>query len=279
MPRSIISSVLAGLCAVALAACSDADTSTASAQDVQMESAPQSAMPQQDPVMAALRHPDRPKEDREDDAKRHVKQVLWFMDVEAGDSVFEIEAGGGYYTEILSRLVGPGGQVVMQNPAAFDNFIVTTTRDGYDLRLGGDRLPNVRLSKSDFDELDAPDASMDIVTWVLGPHELWFSPAEGVSFGDPSTAFSEIARIMKPGASFIVIDHAAAPGAPPTTGGETHRISPEVVKNMAAAAGLELVDRSEVLANPDDDLTMNVFDETVRRKTDRFIFKFKKTEG
>ena len=44
----------------------------------------------------------------------------------------------------------------------------------------------------------------------------------------------------------------------------------------AAAAGLKLVDESDLLANADDDYTINVFDPSVRRKTDRFLMKFAK---
>ena len=93
-------------------------------------------------VANALIHGDRPAEDAADDARRMPLEVLAFAGIEAGMHVFEMEAGGGYYTEILSRAVGPAGSVVMQNPPSFDSFV----GDAPEQRVA--RLPNVRLSKT-----------------------------------------------------------------------------------------------------------------------------------
>jgi predicted methyltransferase len=68
----------------------------------------------------------------------------------------------------------------------------------------------------------------------------------------------------------------APAGSPPTTGGDTHRIDKAVIIALAENHGLTLVDESDVLANPDDDGTVQVFDPAVRRKTDRFLLKFAK---
>ncbi|MEO1135103.1 MAG: methyltransferase domain-containing protein [Pseudomonadota bacterium] len=214
----------------------------------------------------------RPDADRADDALRKPVNVLAFMEIEPGMRVFEMEAGNGYYTELLSALVGPDGEVVMQNPESFDAFL----GDAVTERVNG-RLSNVRISKSNFDALDAPDASMDVVTWVLGPHELYFE-LNGASLGGVEETYAEIVRILKPGGVFIVLDHAARPGAPETTGGTTHRIDPAIVKALAANAGLVLAGESDVLRNPDDNYDIGVFDPSVRRKTDRFLLKYRKPD-
>ncbi len=221
---------------------------------------------------ALLMHADRPEGDDEDDAARKPDAVLEFAGVEAGMNVYEIEAGRGYYTELLSRAVGPEGSVTMQNPAGFDGFL----GDSVEKRLADDRLANVTLRKSNFDDLGAEDGSMDIVTWILGPHELWFVPSDGEGLGDPAASFAQIAAMLKPGGVFVVVDHAADAASPASTGGDTHRIDPQIIKDMAAAAGLEFAESSDVLANDDDDRAVMVFDPAVRRKTDRFILKFRK---
>ena len=221
---------------------------------------------------ALLAHADRPEGDNEDDAARKPAAVLEFAGVEAGMSVYEIEAGGGYYTELLSRAVGPEGSVMMQNPAGFDRFL----GDSVEKRLADDRLANVTLRKSNFDDLAAEDGSMDMVTWMLGPHELWLISSDGEGLGDPVASFAQIAAMLKPGGTFVVVDHAADAGSPATTGGETHRIDPQIIKDMAAVAGLEFVGSSDLLASSDDDHTLMVFDPEIRRKTDRFVFKFRK---
>ena len=56
----------------------------------------------------------------------------------------------------------------------------------------------------------------------------------------------------------------------------THRIDKAIVIERAAAAGLKLVEESDLLANANDDYAKNVFDPSVRRKTDRFLLKFAK---
>lgn len=246
----------------------DAPDALAGANNTAAEEEPVSG----DPVAAAVNHPDRSASDKENDARRKAAETLAFFDIEPGDSVFEIEAGGGWYTELLSRLVGPGGEVVMQNPEGFLAYV----GEDINARLAGDRLPNVRQSISVFDDLDAEDASMDAVTWVQGPHELYYTPEDGSNLGDPAASWAEIFRILKPGGVFTVIDHRATAGAPETTGHDLHRIDPGIIKGMAAQAGLVVDAESDILANPDDDHDMVVFDPSVRGNTDQFMIRFRK---
>ena len=162
----------------------------------------------------------------------------------------------------------------MQNPPLFDGF----AGEAIKARVAKGRLPNVEQMRTAFDDLTVPDGSVDVVAWFLGPHELWFYPEgqqRGV-LGDPDKAFSEIARVLASGGHFIVIDHDTLPGSPANTGGTTHRLARAIVVELAAAAGLVLVDESDLLSNPDDDYTKGVFDPTVRRKTDRYLLKFAK---
>jgi predicted methyltransferase len=225
-------------------------------------------------IQTAIDNPDRPAADREDDAARKPAAVLGFAGIAPGMSVFELEAGGGYYTELFSSIVGKTGKVWMHNPVIFDEFL----GDSLTNRLANNRLANVELTRTLFDGLEAADNSVDVVTWFLGPHELYYTPSNGVSFGDPKMVYAEINRVLKPGGHFIVLDHAAMPGSPQTTGGKTHRIDPAIVTALAVEAGLQAIEKSNALRNPEDDYTLIVFDPKVRRKTDRFLMKFKKPE-
>jgi len=217
---------------------------------------------------------DRPEQDYAMYPVRKSAEVLSFTGVMPGMTVVELEAGDGFYTELMSRVTGPEGQVYMQNPPSFKNFL----GDKVAKRVDG-RLENVTLVESAFDNLTAvDDDTADIVTWFLGPHELWYTPEgepDGV-LGDPDMAFDEIVRVMKPGGSFVVLDHMAPAGSPPTTGATTHRIDKAIIISMAEARGLTLTTESDTLANPDDDGTVLVFDPSVRRKTNRFLLKFTK---
>ena len=223
--------------------------------------------------VSILTHPDRPAADLTEDKLRKPTEVLTFIGIEYGMTVVELEAGRGYYTELFAHTVGPEGKVYMHNPLAFDAFFGDAIVERLD-----DRLDNVQAMRTNFDEITVADGSADLVTWFLGPHELWFRPenAPVEAFGNPDKAFAEIVRVLKPGGVFVAIDHEAAAGAPAASGSDTHRIDPAIVLDHAKRAGLELVEESDLFANPDDDYALSVFDPSVRRKTDRFVFKFRK---
>lgn len=196
------------------------------------------------------------------------------MGVRPGMTVYEMEAGEGYYTELLSTILGAEGHLYMQNPPGFDSFLGDSVAD----RLRDNRLPNVTHDKTSFDRLNVADASVDIVTWILGPHELYFVLSDGVSLGAIDATYAEIFRILKPGGSFIVLDHAAAPGTSEESGQIYHRIDPAIVRALIIDAGLVFESESNILRNDTDIYEKSVFDPSIRRKTDRFLFRFRKPE-
>jgi predicted methyltransferase len=272
---------LLGLAGALLAACATPVAETAPEAPVAVPVAPEAdeaPAPKVSPggfdYESVFRQDDRPEQDYEMYPVRKSAEVLAFSGIMPGMTVVEMEAGDGFYTELLSRVAGPDGKVYMQNPPSFKAFL----GDSVSKRVDG-RLLNVQIVESAFDNLsNVPDADADIVTWFLGPHELWYTPndePEGV-LGDPDMTFDEIARVLKPGGHLVVLDHMAPAGSPPTTGGDTHRIDKAIIIALAEDHGLTLVDESDVLANPDDDGTLQVFDTAVRRKTDRFLLKFAK---
>jgi predicted methyltransferase len=220
---------------------------------------------------AAISNTARPETDTERDSLRMPAGVIEFMDLEPGETVLELEAGSGYFTEVFSHYLLASSTLYMHNPAAFDGFL----GDAAEVRMEG--LENVEYVKSQFDEFPLVDESVDVVTWFQGPHELWYTPENGEPLvGNPDASFPEIFRVLKPGGSFIVLDHTARGGSPASTGGDTHRIDPQIVRDLGREAGFVLVAESDILDNPDDDLTANVFDEAVRGRTDQFLLKFEK---
>ena len=222
-------------------------------------------------VAAALAHPDRPAADAADDARRKPAEVLAFAGLQTGMTVLELEAGGGWYTEILSRAVGADGSVILQHPPGLMRFV----GDGIDVRTANNRLANVRVSITDFDALDAPDNSVDMVTWILGPHELGFAPG-GQSMGDPAASFAEIARVLKPGGVLLAVDHIAPEGSGLEAGGTLHRVEESVVTALAQGAGLSVLRRSDLLKNSTDPLNVGVFDPSVADKTSQFVVLYRK---
>lgn len=221
----------------------------------------------------ALADAGRPAADKTDDAARKPAEVLAFAQILPGDTVLEMEAGRGWYSEILSTAIGPSGKLIVQYPPQFNYGDAA-----FKARTDAGRLKNATITVTAFDKLSAPDASVDKVLWILGPHEVYFTPrnAQPGVLGDVQKTYAEIVRVLKPGGTFIAMDHAANAGAPTTTGQTVHRIDPAVVLSSAKTAGLEYVDKNDVLANPSDDRSKGVFDATVRRHTDQFLFRFRK---
>lgn len=220
-------------------------------------------------VAAALAHPDRPSAEATEDARRKPAEILAFAGLQTGMTVLEMEAGGGYFTEILAWAVGPNGTVIMQNPPAFDSFVGDAPAE----RSG--RVSNIRVSRVNFDDLQEPDASVDMVTWILGPHELGYTPG-GVNLGDPAKTFSEIARVLKPGGVLLAVDHIAPADSGLEAGGTLHRIEESLVTQLAADAGLSVLRSSDILKNPDDPLNVGVFDPSIQGKTSQFVVLYRK---
>jgi predicted methyltransferase len=222
---------------------------------------------------AILADPGRPAADKNDDAARKPAEVLAFVQVRPGETLLEMEAGRGWYSEILSSAVGPSGKLIIQYPPEFAYGAAA-----FKARTDAGRLKNATITVTAFDKLQAPDNSVDKVLWILGPHEIYYTPpnAQPGALGDVQKTYAEIVRVLKPGGMFIAMDHAAEKGAPTTIAQTAHRIDPAIVLASAKAAGLEFIDKSDVLANPSDDRSKRVFDATIRRHTDQFLFRFRK---
>src|SRR5207237_8832559 len=104
---------------------------------------------------AAVSDPDRPASERELDAARKPDEVLAFYGVKSGDKVADLWAGRGYYTAMLSQVVGPQGVVYSVNP---------NSRDEINQRWKSAKFANVRVADGPFDKLALPQyASLDFV--------------------------------------------------------------------------------------------------------------------
>jgi predicted methyltransferase len=83
---------------------------------------------------------------------------------------------------------------------------------------------------------------------------------------------------LKPGGSYIVLDHSAALGAPADVTETLHRIDRATVRREVEAAGFVFDSESEILANPADPRTIKVFDKSIQGHTDQFILKFRRPQ-
>lgn len=239
-------------------------------------SAPALAEPLTEATAAALLTEDRPERDAALDEDRMPAKALAFMQIEPGERVLDVFAGEGYYTDLLARAVGPDGFVIAQNPAAFgksEQIQQAVRMRGY----AGTRLPNAAAYYADFDNVALAPSSLDTVLFHLVYHDLYFESDEyGIPYSHPQQLLAEVHAGLKPGGTVTVIDHVGAGSDPRAEADAVHRVAPERVIRDFRQAGFELVARERFFENPEDEPTVNVFDEAVRGRTDRFAMRFAK---
>jgi predicted methyltransferase len=224
---------------------------------------------------AALAHPGRPESDLQDDARRQPDKILEFFGVAAGDAVLDMFSGGGYYTEMLSHVVGPDGHVTSHTNSVVLNF----SGDEFNARLADNRLTNVEVLMAENNEMELEAGRYDAAIMTLNFHDLyWVSEEYGWEKIDVEAFLAELYASLKPGGTLGVVDHAAAAGAPRDVGGTLHRIDRGAVLEDLESAGFVLDGESDLLRSSEDDYSKNVFDPAVRGKTDRFALRFRKPE-
>jgi predicted methyltransferase len=210
----------------------------------------------------------RSAEDRARDAGRKPAEVIAFLGIEEDDTVVDLIAAGGWYTEVLSLAVGPEGKVYAQNTA-----FALQIRDGANdaamtARLADDRLANVERLDRELDALGLAPGSVDAALTALNFHDVH----DGGSAEQTAALLATVYAFLKPGGMFGLIDHAGVAGA---DNAKLHRIEEKLVRDAALAAGFR-VESSDLLRNPADDHTRGVFDPEIRGKTDRFLLKLTK---
>ena len=225
-------------------------------------------------IGAALASKDRLDGDAAEDAWRNPQAVLNFLGVHAGQHTLDYFAAAGYYSELLSRVVGPTGSVIVYNNPGYAEFAGTKLTE----RVTSARLPNAHMVTTPTDALKLQPASLDSVLFVLSYHDLYWTPkGEKGPLGAAKQVTADLFKALKKGGVVVVVDHAARPGSDTATVvNAMHRIDPQKVKDDFARAGFSFDEASNALRHPDDDLSKPVFDESIRHKTDQFILRFRK---
>jgi predicted methyltransferase len=220
-------------------------------------------------ITAALADKARPAADTARDPARKPGELLAFAEVKPGQKVADFMMGGGYFTRILSPAVGPTGKVYAYQSAEFIKF-----RAAYGTEqstVAGDYKNIVPLT-APITSAGLPDG-LDLVLTVQNYHDMHLKafPAETAD-----TVNREVFKALKPGGLYVIVDHAAAAGAPLTVADTQHRIDEAITKKEVEAAGFKLVAEDKMLANPADPHDKLVFDPSIRGKTDQFVLKFRK---
>ena len=213
-------------------------------------------------LAAAVASAERTEADKARDADRKPAEVLAFAGVRPGWKVAEISPGAGYFTRLLSLIVGERGYVYTNTP-----------RPAPAVLAWAQRHPNVSLSKVAPGGALAPEP-VDLVWTTQNYHDF---KNQKVGDTDAATLTNRAAfAALKPGGVYLVGDHQGAPGSGATQTSTLHRIEDAAVIREVEAAGFRLEARGTMLRHPADDHTQKVFETGVRGRTDQFVLKFRK---
>lgn len=203
------------------------------------------------------------------DEGRKPAEVLDFAGYEGGDTVADFMAGGGYYTELIARIVGRDGRVYAINPVGFHDPEVwaVNTRHHANIRT----MPVEPQAM-----LLAPGSVNSIFTHLVFHDLYWESEQYKFPRLDVDFVLANWFAAVKPGGTVIVVDHVGPAGDPREVTGRLHRIDPATAVAAMQRAGFELAGQADFLRSEADDHSQSVFDPAIRGKTDRFVMKFRK---
>lgn len=271
-PAPMLLAAALALCAGCAHVDADSNRSTASQADA-AATEPAAADDANAIIAAAIANPARPDADRERDAREHPAQVLAFAGFKPGTTIADIFGGGGYYSELLSGVVGAQGRVLLVNNPPYDAY----AKKGLEPRLANNRLPNVSYSLVPTTAMALGIDSLDGALIVMSYHDLYVAdPEQNWPAIDAGQFIDQITTALKPGATLLIIDHAARDGSGKDDAQTLHRIDEAFAIADFKAHGLDLVGKLDVLRNPDDDHGKNVFDPAIKGKTDRFVHLYRK---
>jgi len=174
-----------------------------------------------------------------------LSELIRFARVDAGSTVIDVYPGDGDWTRLFSDIVGPEGRVYSFVPAEVAHF-------------KNDPVGRMRTLAKEPGRENVEAVSADLVAM---PEAM--RPAD-------------VLWRLKPGGSYVIVDHAAAVGAGTSDAQSLHRIEPASVREQVEAAGFVLDAESTMLANKDDPHSIKVFDPSIKGETDRFAYRFVK---
>jgi len=223
----------------------------------------------------AVHHAGRTQEDLKRDELDHPAEVLRVAGIKPGMQVADFLAGDGYYSELVSYVVGPSGHVQLINDPSFDRW----SDNGWESRLAQHRLPNVEHRRIDLNHVDLAPASLDAVLLVKVYHDLYWVDPNKANWPDvdAAAALDAITRALKPGGTLLLVDHSAQSGSGKSAASPLHRIDEAFARKDFESRGLKVVATSDVLRRPDDPRTQISYKGPALGKTDRFVLVFRKT--
>lgn len=216
-------------------------------------------------ISKAVADTSRPEKDSTRDALRLPGETLAFAGVKPGMVVAEFFPAGGYYTRMISDVVGPKGKVYGIENAKWDK--------GEDAKMAAEpRHENVSIQLVKFGDFKLP-RKVDMVWTTQNYHDLHVAEYGNVDIADFN---KRVHDALKPGGVYFILDHQANPGTDDAQIAKVHRIEKSQVIREVTAAGFKLMGEGDALHRTTDDHTKPSSDPAIRSHTDQFMLKFRK---
>lgn len=201
-------------------------------------------------ISAAVAGDWRKASDKERDQYRHPIESLKFWGLEPGMTILEVQPGGGYWTDILAPFARATGGQYYATAADLDNPDTSEGarkgRADFEAKLAS--KPAV-YGKAKFVNWGAKSAPLPQNTFdfILTARSVHGWMGQGIA----DKVFKDFARGLKPGGILAIEQHRAKPGTQDPKA-STGYVTEAYVIELAKKAGLELVAKSEINANPKD---------------------------
>jgi predicted methyltransferase len=203
-----------------------------------------------------------------------LSELIQFSRVAAGSTVIDVYPGDGDWTRLFSDIVGSEGRVYSFVPAEVADFKNDPVGLMRTLAKEPDRA-NVEAVSADLVAMAEVTQPADVV-WLHPFYHDLPTPLMQKKGATAADFNRDVFERLKPGGSYIIVDHAAAAGSGTRDTQALHRIDPASAREEVEAAGFVLEAQSNILANNDDPHSIKVFDPSIKGKTDRFVYRFAK---
>lgn len=214
---------------------------------------------------AAVADPRRLPAEVARDPLRKPAEMLALMRLAPGQAIADIRPEEGYFTRLFAPAVGSTGHVyafVPNQTAGRENAFADTLASTYS---------NVSRVTGALETMTF-DRPLDVVFMGEEYHDFTI-PRFGV---DVALMNAAVFAALKPGGLYVILDHQAADGAGIGVSGTLHRIEAADLRRQVEAAGFVFDGESDAVRVPGDDHSLSVFDESIRGRTDRFVYRFRK---
>jgi predicted methyltransferase len=185
--------------------------------------------------------------------------------------VGEFYPAGGYFTRMISDVVGPSGHIYAIENAGWNDSVKDDRK-----MLAEGKWKNVSLDVQPFGTVKFPQP-LDLAWVTQNYHDLKIPQyGPGGKAVDTAAFDRAVYAALKPGGIFFILDHQGPANLTPTEIAKMHRIDRDLVVKEVTSAGFKLAGEGNFLRNPADDHSKPIFDPSIRGHTDQYALKFVK---